>query len=93
MTDKTTKAPVFFLAGDSTTANQSIDGGGWGTGFLLRLKLPAWGINYGCNGATTISFIEQGIWTKVLASVEDNKADYECFVTIQVSRTLSKTAD
>lgn len=30
-------APVFFLVGDSTTAVQAEDGGGWGSGFLSVL--------------------------------------------------------
>jgi len=83
-----TKAPAFFLAGDSTTAiqlsNDETHGGGWGNGFLALLKPPAWGINYGHNGATTASFVSMGDWGRVIADVKNNTAKYTCFVTIQV---------
>ena len=78
------KPPAFFLAGDSTTAIQSFNGGGWGSGFLTTLQKGAFGINYGHNGATTVSFKEGGDWAAVLASVEQAKEDYYPFVTIQV---------
>lgn len=42
--------PYFLLAGDSTTATQSSNGGGWGDGFLNKtLKSGASGYNYGHN--------------------------------------------
>ena len=75
--------PAFFLAGDSTTAVQSSDGGGWGNGFLSFLKAPAVGINFGHNGATTKSFVEMGDWATVIAEVK-NHTDFRSFVTIQV---------
>ena len=50
------KPPAFFLAGDSTTAVQSTDGGGWGAGFLTTLQKGAIGTNFGVNGATTVTF-------------------------------------
>jgi len=84
-----TKVPAFFLAGDSTTAiqlsNDETHGGGWGNGFLALLKPPAWGINYGHNGATTASFVSMGDWGQVMADVKNRTAKYSCFVTIQVS--------
>lgn len=78
--------PVFFLAGDSTTAVQSSDGGGWGVGFLSTLKSPAWGIDYGQNGATTVSFVAGGNWSDVIDSVRNSMTDYNALVTIQVYR-------
>lgn len=42
--------PYWLLAGDSTTATQSANGGGWGDGFLNKtLKNGATGHNYGHN--------------------------------------------
>lgn len=51
-----TKPPAFFLAGDSMTAIQTPGGGGYGLGFLSFLRSPAWGVDYGQNGATTVSY-------------------------------------
>lgn len=79
-----TKAPAWFLAGDSTTAVQSSGGGGWGQGFLSFVKSPAFGDDNGVNGATTVSFVEGGYWANVIDEVEANKDEYEPFVTIQV---------
>lgn len=76
--------PAFFLAGDSMTAVQSIDGGGYGTGFLSFLSPPATGINYGHNGATTVSFVEGGDWASVISSVEGAVGDFRPFVPIMV---------
>ncbi|KAM3086191.1 hypothetical protein ACMFMG_000328 [Clarireedia jacksonii] len=82
--------PAFFLAGDSTTAVQSTGGGGWGNGFLTTLHNGAGGINYGHNGATTVSFVNGGDWAKVLASVSKYKASYTPFVTIQFGHNDQK---
>lgn len=79
------RTPAFLLAGDSTTAIQSSGGGGWGVGFLSTLKSPAWGIDYGKNGATTVSFVNGGHWSNVIKSVHNSTGDYDVFVTIQVS--------
>ncbi|RAL58149.1 hypothetical protein DID88_002353 [Monilinia fructigena] len=84
------KPPAFLLAGDSTTAIQKGNGGGWGDGFLTTLRNGAGGINYGHNGATTVSFLEGGDWAKVLASVAKYKADYTTFVTIQFGHNDQK---
>lgn len=81
------KPPAFFLAGDSTTAIQSWNGGGWGAGFLTTLQKGAIGINYGVNGATTVTFKNESHWAAVLASVEETKDEYYPFVTIQVCQT------
>jgi len=85
-----TGPPAFFLAGDSTTAVQSSGGGGWGDGFLTTLHNGAGGINYGHNGATTVSFVNGGDWAKVLASVTKYKASYTPFVTIQFGHNDQK---
>lgn len=86
----TAQPPAFFLAGDSMTALQSADGGGWGAGFLALLAPPAWGIDYGQDGATTASFVAGGNWTNVLGSVVEASGDgYEAFVTIMVSSACS----
>lgn len=77
--------PAFFLAGDSMTAVQSTGGGGWGNGFLSFLSSPAWGTNYGKNGATTVSFVDGGYWASVISAVEGSVGDYDPFVTIMVS--------
>ncbi|KAI0968575.1 SGNH hydrolase-type esterase domain-containing protein [Xylaria arbuscula] len=77
------KPPAFILAGDSTTAIQSTNGGGWGTGFLSFLKNPALRINKGHNGATTASFVSGGDWDVVEGLVSNNTAaGYEVYVTI-----------
>ncbi|KAJ2904297.1 hypothetical protein MKZ38_008356 [Zalerion maritima] len=86
------KPPAFFLAGDSTTAVQSEGGGGWGDGFLSFLIPTAWGTNCGHNGATTVSFVEGGDWATVIGEVEDNKDEYDCWVTIQFGHNDQKPA-
>jgi lysophospholipase L1-like esterase len=73
------KQPAFFLSGDSTTA---VDGG-WGDGFLATLRNGAIGQNHGDSGASTASFVAERRWEKVLNLVKNNKAKYECYVTIQ----------
>lgn len=87
---RSSKPPAFFLAGDSTTAVQAQNGGGWGNGFLSFLNSPAWGTNYGHNGATTVSFRNGGDWAAVLGKVEDNKSNYDCWVTIQFGHNDQK---
>lgn len=80
---KQSKPPAFFLAGDSTTAVQSTGGGGWGNGFLATLKSPAFGVNKGHNGATTVSFVDGGDWKQVLDLVKNATSKYDVYVTIQ----------
>ncbi|CAD6442356.1 34a3d1d4-a424-4dc3-98f2-38355fdef018 [Sclerotinia trifoliorum] len=84
--------PAFLLAGDSTTAiqNAAKTGGGWGDGFISTLKNGAGGINYGHNGATTVSFVSGGDWAKVLASVATYKSAHTTFVTIQFGHNDQK---
>lgn len=76
----TTKPPAFFLAGDSTVA---VDGG-WGDGFLTYPREGSWGINFGKSGATTVSFKDEGYWANLTDHVQDNVADNDVYVTIQV---------
>lgn len=87
------KPAAFFLAGDSTTAVQSTGGGGWGNGFLnWTLKAPAFGVNFGHNGATTVSFRAGGDWARVLGNVSQYKDSNEVFVTIQFGHNDQKPA-
>jgi hypothetical protein len=78
------KPPAFFLAGDSTTAVQAANGGGWGNGFLSFLHCGGIGANYGHNGATTVSFVAGGDWKTVMGRVKESKGKYDAYVTIQV---------
>ncbi|KAK9426703.1 putative GDSL-like Lipase/Acylhydrolase [Seiridium unicorne] len=90
---KNTTTPAFILAGDSTTAVQSTGGGGWGNGFLSFLKSPAWGVNKGHNGATTVSFVNGGDWANVTGYVDEKKAaGYDVYVTIQFGHNDQKPA-
>ncbi|OQD81542.1 hypothetical protein PENANT_c026G06712 [Penicillium antarcticum] len=85
------KSPYFILAGDSTTATQSSNGGGWGDGFLnTTLFQGATGINYGHNGATTVSFRAGGDWNNVLEVVGQVRDKYTPFVTIQFGHNDQK---
>jgi lysophospholipase L1-like esterase len=85
------KAPFFILAGDSTTATQSSNGGGWGDGFLnTTLFRGANGINFGHNGATTVSFRAGGDWSSVLETVGQVRDQYNPFVTIQFGHNDQK---
>ncbi|CAK7233602.1 hypothetical protein SEUCBS140593_008656 [Sporothrix eucalyptigena] len=86
-----TKTPAFFLAGDSTTARQSVDGGGWGDGFLaIARQGGAVGENFGANGATTASFVYYGIWSRVLAAVQEHRETHNVIVTIQFGHNDQK---
>lgn len=79
------KPPAFILAGDSTTAVQSAGGGGWGNGFLSFLRAPpAWGVNKGHNGATTVSFVQGGDWANVTRLIDEKNAEgFQVWVTVQ----------
>ncbi|KAF4767356.1 hypothetical protein HAV15_009998 [Penicillium sp. str.  len=87
------RPPFFVLAGDSTTATQSSNGGGWGDGFLnTTLFNGASGRNFGHNGATTVSFRDGGDWDDVLTTVRQVRDDYHPFVTIQFGHNDQKPA-
>lgn len=86
---KPEKPAYFVLAGDSTTAGSSANGGGWGDGFLnTTLRKPASGKNFGHNGATTVSFRAGGDWAAVLEDVKSHTQSNKVFVTIQVSTPI-----
>lgn len=75
------KNAAFFLAGDSTVA----DNAGWGDGFLSTVTNGSFGMNYGHSGTTTVSFRELGDWARVLAqTAKAKRLGYEPVVTIQV---------
>ncbi|TVY42785.1 Rhamnogalacturonan acetylesterase [Lachnellula subtilissima] len=86
------KTPVFFLAGDSTTATITSGGGGWGDGFLATLVNGATGINFGHDGATTVSFVQGGDWANVLSAVKNYTGVYDPYVTIQFGHNDQKAA-
>ncbi|KAH6951885.1 putative rhamnogalacturonan acetyltransferase [Fusarium avenaceum] len=81
------KSPFFILTGDSTVAT----GGGWGDAVLNGTKKPGGGINIAKNGATTVSFREQGLWDTALGNVKSQKAKHEAIVTIQFGHNDQKT--
>ncbi|GKU20171.1 rhamnogalacturonan acetylesterase rhgt [Fusarium langsethiae] len=81
------KSPFFILTGDSTVAT----GGGWGDALLNVTKKPGSGINLAKNGATTVSFRDQGLWGAALDNVKAQKAKHEAIVTIQFGHNDQKT--
>jgi len=81
--------PALFLVGDSTVKNHNVQQEGWGD--LLdacfdgsRLQI----INWAREGRSTRSFIEDGIWAKVLAQL--TPADY---VMVQFGHNDQSTTD
>ncbi|KAK8856828.1 SGNH hydrolase-type esterase domain-containing protein [Apiospora arundinis] len=86
------KPPAFILAGDSTTAVQAAGGGGWGNGFLSFVRAPpAWGVNKGHNGATTVSFVKGGDWANVTRLIDEKNAEgYQVWVTVQFGHNDQK---
>ncbi|KAI1173484.1 SGNH hydrolase-type esterase domain-containing protein [Nemania sp. FL0916] len=88
--------PAFILAGDSTTAVQAENGGGWGNGFLSFLESPATGVNKGHNGATTKSFVDGGDWDAVKDLVipyqqgNEEEGGRDVYVTIQFGHNDQK---
>ncbi len=51
------------LVGDSTVATE----GGWGPGFCATLTPNVTCVDVGANGRSTVSYIDEGLWTKALA--------------------------
>ncbi|KAI5803677.1 putative esterase [Geopyxis carbonaria] len=86
---------VFLLAGDSTTATQAANGGGWGDGFKNRTLLaPSFAENHGVNGRTTASYVSDGYWASVLSLTKSHSAAGSAvFVTIQFGHNDQKLAD
>ncbi|CAK7227069.1 hypothetical protein SCUCBS95973_006415 [Sporothrix curviconia] len=86
-----TKTPAFFLAGDSTTARVSIDGGGWGDGFLaIARRGGAEGRNFAVNGTTTVTFVTHGHWAELLETVQQHRDTHSVIVTIQFGHNDQK---
>jgi hypothetical protein len=85
---------AFILAGDSTTAVQASNGGGWGTGFGLTVRWPSFSDNHAINGRSTKTFIENGDWDGVLTAVKEQRAAKDrVFVTIQFGHNDQKLVD
>lgn len=68
------KRPTIFMIGDSTMANKPIEGNnlerGWGqmlSGYLTDDILVR---NFAINGRSSKSFIDEGVWNKVLAEIK-----------------------
>lgn len=81
------KSPFFILTGDSTVAT----GGGWGDALINGTKKLGGGINLAKNGATTVSFRDQGLWDKALEQINTQKKKHEAIVTIQFGHNDQKT--
>ncbi|KNG82001.1 hypothetical protein ANOM_009215 [Aspergillus nomiae NRRL 13137] len=84
---RASKAPYFFLIGDSTVAVN----GGWGDGLLAYLKDPAKGENRAVSGTTTVSWKSNGRWDDLIESIESNAGEYEPIVTVQFGHNDQKT--
>ncbi len=84
---------TIHLTGDSTMADKDIKGGtnperGWGMMFPNFLDEGVDVINYAKNGRSTKSFIDEGLWDKVLGNIKEG--DY---VFIQFGHNDSKQSD
>lgn len=84
---------TIHLTGDSTMADKDIKGGtnperGWGMMFPNFLDSGVNVINYAKNGRSTKTFIEEGLWEKVLGNLKEG--DY---VFIQFGHNDSKQSD
>ena len=84
---------AIHLMGDSTMADKEIKGGtnperGWGMMFPNFVDSTLHVINYAQNGRSTKSFIDNGLWDKVISAVQ--KGDY---VFIQFGHNDSKESD
>ncbi|KFA48760.1 hypothetical protein S40293_01589 [Stachybotrys chartarum IBT 40293] len=80
------KPPYFITTGDSTVAT----GGGWGDGLMSFLTNSAAGVNTAKNGATTVSFRDEGLWDTSIAAVKANSQEYSPIVTIQFGHNDQK---
>ena len=84
---------TIHLTGDSTMADKDIKGGtnperGWGMMFPNFLDEGVDVVNYAKNGRSTKSFIDEGLWDKVLGNLKEG--DY---VFIQFGHNDSKQSD
>jgi len=83
--------PVVYLVGDATVANNPIEDNperGWGQMFSLFFNDSLKIINFAKNGRSTKSFINEGLWQKVLDKLEPG--DY---VFIQFGHNDQKILD
>jgi len=86
-----TSRPTIHLIGDSTMADKPLDDNperGWGQLFPLFFTQEVEIINYARNGRSTKSFIDQGLWNKVLKNLKPG--DY---VLIQFGHNDAKISD
>jgi lysophospholipase L1-like esterase len=86
-----TSRPTIHLIGDSTMADKPLDDNperGWGQLFPLYFTPDIEIINYARNGRSTKSFIDQGLWDKVLKNLKPG--DY---VLIQFGHNDAKISD
>ena len=83
---------TIHLCGDSTMAEKNLSNGnperGWGMMFQNFLDEGATVINYAQNGRSTKSFIDKGLWDKVLQAIRPG--DY---VFIEFGHNDAKESD
>ncbi|KAI0078826.1 SGNH hydrolase [Panus rudis PR-1116 ss-1] len=84
----------FVLIGDSTTNNNTVpNSGGWGNGFCASLVEGTPCINTAHDGATTGSFVAQGLFNISLAAIKNEVANgRRTLVTIQFGHNDMKIA-
>lgn len=84
--------PHLRLAGDSTMANKSHEPPnpetGWGEMLPHYFKDPSVVVNYAKNGRSTKSFIDEGLWQKLLDELQPDD-----WVIIQFGHNDAKSAD
>ena len=84
-------APAIFLAGDSTMADKpklEFPERGWGQLFRELVRPPAKIENHARNGRSTKSFIDEGLWDKLIARVRTGD-----WVIIQFGHNDEKTSN
>jgi len=83
--------PVIYLVGDSTMANKPVEDNperGWGQMFPLFFNEELTIENHAKNGRSTKSFIQEGLWQKVLDKLKSGD-----FVFIQFGHNDQKISD
>lgn len=85
-----TAAPHLYLAGDSTMANKPLDlpERGWGQSLATFFKDADTVQNHAMNGRSTLSFITEGRWEKIVTALQAGDA-----VIIQFGHNDEKIAD
>lgn len=80
--------PRIFLVGDSTMADKgnAIPEWGWGMGLRKFVADPAMVQNHAKNGRSSKSFVDEGLWAKVLADLRAGD-----FVIVQFSHNDEKS--